>query len=243
MDLIRKSPNKLAVEPTNELAGLTGHSPVPGSIKIPKWYGGFPLRKENEKKTKWDHRGQPANLTIKACNPVLDGFLTGYMVLLENDVEVSNRESQAFLYWREGGPELVTTHSLDQLPKEMLSGEYWEAAYKWSNHWTITPPGGYSLLFTHPLNRQDLPFTTMSGVVDADTYKNPVNFPFLLKKDFEGIIEAGTPIAQVIPIKRESWEMEYLEFSQKNTLKYGLQLRHKLERSYKRQFWNRKDYK
>jgi hypothetical protein len=29
-----------------------------------------------------------------------------------------------------------------------------------------------------------------------------------LQSDWEGIVEAGTPIAQVIPFKRESWKSE-----------------------------------
>ena len=54
-----------------------------------------------------------------------------------------------------------------------------------------------------------MPFTIFSGVVDTDTYQVPVAFPFVLKEpNFEGMIPAGTPIAQVIPFKRESWKME-----------------------------------
>ena len=31
------------------------------------------------------------------------------------------------------------------------------------------------------------------------------NVPFFIKSGFEGVIPAGTPIAQLIPIKREKW--------------------------------------
>ncbi len=37
---------------------------------------------------------------------------------------------------------------------------------KFHNLWTIEAPEGYSLLFTHPVNRFDLPFTTLTGWVD-----------------------------------------------------------------------------
>jgi len=30
-------------------------------------------------------------------------------------------------------------------------------------------PAGYSLLITHPFNRHDLPFVTLTGLVDADS--------------------------------------------------------------------------
>jgi hypothetical protein len=31
----------------------------------------------------------------------------------------------------------------------------------------------------------------------------------LLENDFEGVIEKGTPIAQIIPFKRDSWNAEF----------------------------------
>ena len=46
-------------------------------------------------------------------------------------------------------------------------------------------------------------------MVDTDKYPIPVHFPFLLKKNFEGLIKQGTPIIQVIPFKRESWKSSY----------------------------------
>jgi len=78
---------------------------------------------------------------------------------------------------------------------------------KWHNPWGIKTPPGYSCLFVQPLHRESV-FTIMPGIVDTDTYNNPVNFPFVLNDTkFQGIIPAGTPIAQVIPFKRDSWRM------------------------------------
>jgi hypothetical protein len=76
---------------------------------------------------------------------------------------------------------------------------------KWLNWWAIRCPPGYSLLFVPPLNRPDPRFTIFSGIVDADRYFEYVNFPFVWNEpNYHGIVEAGTPIAQVIPIKRSS---------------------------------------
>ncbi len=48
---------------------------------------------------------------------------------------------------------------------------------KFTNFWTIEAPKGYSVLFAHPANRADLPFTTITGLVDSDLYKdNLVHF-------------------------------------------------------------------
>ena len=47
-------------------------------------------------------------------------------------------------------------------------------------------------------------FTIMDGIVDTDSYNALVNFPFFLNDwSYEGLIPAGTPMAQVIPFKRE----------------------------------------
>ena len=59
---------------------------------------------------------------------------------------------------------------------------------------------------THPLNRLDLPFYTLSGIIDGPyVLLREGNNPFYLKKGFEGLIPQGTPIAQLILIKNEKW--------------------------------------
>jgi hypothetical protein len=82
-------------------------------------------------------------------------------------------------------------------------------------------------------------------VVDTDTYTSPVNFPFTLNDPkFEGLIPAGTPIAQVIPFKREQWEMsfggqqELIEQSQ-----VSIKLQTKFFDRYKTMFRANKEYR
>jgi hypothetical protein len=87
-----------------------------------------------------------------------------------------------------------------------------------------------------------LPFTTITGFVDSDIYNLPIQFPFFIKKGFTGIIEAGTPIAQMIPIKRNNWK---IEVKKENSEKFNI-LSEKylstIKRSYKNNFWFRKKY-
>jgi hypothetical protein len=92
------------------------------------------------------------------------------------------------------------------------------------------------------LNRFDLPFTTTSGIMDSDSYSTSGNLPFFIKKGFTGVIPAGTPIAQLIPIKRTSWTsvpnnngLQYLENLQGETVRSE-------GKSYKKLFWTRKSY-
>jgi hypothetical protein len=71
--------------------------------------------------------------------------------------------------------------------------------------WCIKTPKGYSSLFIHPINRTDLPFYTIGGVLDTDGWGEAGMHPFLLKKGWSGIIPEGTPYMQIIPFKRQDW--------------------------------------
>ena len=86
---------------------------------------------------------------------------------------------------------------------------------KFHNLWTIEAPQGYSLLFTHPANRFDLPFTTLTGLVDCDLYHdNWVHFPAHWHDvNFTGVLPKGTPVAQCTAVKRESWEVQTKAFT------------------------------
>jgi len=82
---------------------------------------------------------------------------------------------------------------------------------KFTNFWTFELPPGYSLLITHPFNRPDLPFTTLTGLVDADRYRdNFINFPAHWRDpDFTGVLAKGTPVAQCLPMKRDVWNASF----------------------------------
>jgi hypothetical protein len=61
------------------------------------------------------------------------------------------------------------------------------------------------------VNRPDLPFTTLTGLVDSDTFHfSPVHFPARWHDlEFTGVLPKGTPVAQCIPVKRETWNATF----------------------------------
>lgn len=183
-----------------------------------------------------------SNSTIKGCIPFLDSLSIGYFAVLSNDIYVNiNSEGLQSFVWNRGG-NLIMSHDLNQISKQQVPDGFSVKPYKFVHNWSIQLPKGYSALFTHPLNREDLPFHTLSGVVDSDIYYEPVHFPFFIKKDFEGVIEAGTPIAQVIPFKRESWNHKILAFDEKRIDAVRAGFQSKIYRVYKKYFWQKKDY-
>lgn len=232
---------KILFFPYTDFAGNTGKKPLPAKKMLPKWFTKMPQFENNSKKFKLFPFNQ-TNATVKWCNPFLDSLTAGYVISLEYDVQVSIEEDGPSFLWNSGGELLVSSHSKNQIPIELIPEGYCNQAFKFRNDWAIKTPKGYSALFVHPLNRTDLPFITLSGFVDTDDYNMPVNFPFILKADFEGIIPAGTPIAQIIPIKRESWNISINEFSLENIKNFSSKFRATIFRAYKNLFWKRKDY-
>ena len=180
---------------------------------IPEWYKGLPA-------TEFLHRGAlEKDLTIKRCIPVLDSLTMGYFLVTVNDYYFSFDEETGEASWsgekmqlgHHSDGKVISTHSLTQLGDMPFSPEYLKFAFKWNSPWIVKTPPGYSCLFTSPLNQSHLPFTSLTGVVDTDTYFQPVLFPFLMKNSFKGLIPKGTPIIQIIPFKRDDWEMDIVD--------------------------------
>ena len=99
------------------------------------------------------------------------------------------------------------------------------------------------MLVTHPINRFDLPFQTLSAVIDGGfTVAGDSNIPFFLKKGFVGVIPQGTPIAQVIPFKQGSWNSELESGLLQEGKLIGQRSHAVLYGWYKKTFWTKKQY-
>lgn len=201
--------------------------PEPVVKNIPEWFKNIDPVIEN-------------NMTIKRCVPVLDAFTTGYIFKTSADVFYDN-ETKRFI--DNGISDTVTYHKDFQLDGWSFDENVEPHPYKWINKFHLKTPKGYSTLFTHPLNRGDLPFITMSSVVDTDRFPLSVQFPFFIKKGFHGLIPAGTPIIQAIPIKRENWESDYGNEEESYEYKDMWKWLEPPMAKYKREFWNRKNYR
>jgi hypothetical protein len=69
-----------------------------------------------------------------------------------------------------------------------------------------------------------------------------IHFPFLLKKGFEGIIPAGTPLAQIIPFKRDNWVSEQEKFDLDTQYAKKRTFWRTFAGSYKANYWTKKKY-
>ena len=83
----------------------------------------------------------------------------------------------------------------------------------------------------------------MSGIIDFDKsiHAQIGNIPFYIKRGFTGNIPAGTPMFQIIPIKREDWQSENQEYSNLFWEK-RIGERKGFADFYKKQVWQKKSF-
>lgn len=190
--------------------------PVAASTGIPTWLKTMPMQAFSATDMRIED-------TVKRCPPFVDAMTSGFLIPLICDLTVKNGEFTWDNDIPPGGTldfqrSPISFHDASQLTGSPLF-EPDRFAIKFHNLWTIEAPEGYALLFTHPLNRFDLPFTTLSGQVDCDSYRDSwIHFPaFWHDLDFEGVLPKGTPVAQCIPVKRERWVIQTEPFTGDDT--------------------------
>ena len=171
--------------------------PVPIKNLIPEWY-------TKAERFYYSKHGEEFP-GLKTCVPFLDGMISGYALVTQEDIYVSKDEDGNLkVEWASGSNFIGERKGMPGHTIPRPAGHE-QNHLVWSGNWGWKTPKGYSTLITHPLNRFDLPFTTLSAIVDTDEYNAWGNIPWFIKTGFEGVIPAGTPYAQLIPIKRDKW--------------------------------------
>lgn len=224
---------------TKEIELLVPH-PKPSRLYIPQWYKDIPFFENKEFKV--NERGQ-ANLTLKSCVPFLDSYNMGYIQETWCDIIIEREKiTNNIIYRYSMKPEIMNHRGIKNYFQ--ISDAFDPVEFIWHQPWIPKLPKGYSMLYTHPLNRYDLPFLSLTGVIDNDVYftEAGANYPFYLKKDFIGIIPAGTPMLQMIPIKRDNWVSDKKEVNSDLKTMAFITLS-KFYGYYKKHFWQKKNYK
>ena len=191
--------------------------PVPAASSLPDWLKAMPPQAVNDLNLREED-------TVKRCPPFLDAMTHGFLFPLICDLKIENGE----ISWDNdalppGGSLAFARAPIAFHGPHQVSGtplfEPDRFLIKFHNLWTIHAPDGYAVLFTHPFNRFDLPFTTLTGLVDCDRYRDSwIHFPARWNDvNFSGVLPKGTPVAQCIPVKRGDWVAQTAPFTTDET--------------------------
>lgn len=234
----------------NNMPHLTENSvscPESSIKNLPEWYKNadkFYINNFNENREILNSNTKTP--TWKACPGIFDSMTMGYVLKTpcditfyldadnEINVKVENPIYRGFCLKR---------NSLHQFVPPFGYHDY---HFAWTADWGIETEKGYSCLYLNPINHFQLPFLNTVGVIDTDQIGSPGSLPFFLIKNWTGTIPAGTPYAQIIPFKREDWQME-IKLESKTEINSRM---HKMLKTfrvpgggvYKNKFWQKKKY-
>lgn len=175
--------------------------PVAARETLPGWLRAMPAQA-------FSHVHGAEVRTVKQCPPFVDAMGHGFVIPLPCDIVVRD----GILSWDWDLPPLsVEAHPRSPIsfhvPAQVSGTPFHRedrAIVKFNSFWTIELEAGYSLFATHPVNREDLPFRLLTGMVDSDRFTDVgILFPAVwIDPGFEGVLPRGTPVAQCFPVAR-----------------------------------------
>lgn len=187
--------------------------PVPASEFWPEWF------RQQKPKNEYEH----AWATVRSCPGILDMLNMGYIIPLWCDYkltkikasvgegvgEIINAETPRSLH--QNGQPLFSAayHPHEQIDNYPFKEDQWKGSFKWMNPWEIKTPKGYSSLVIAPFYHRQDHLEVLTGSIDTDVYHElHINSFFESKVDEEVLFERGMPLCQIIPYKREEYNME-----------------------------------
>ena len=221
--------------------------PYPAVKQLPKWFmDASPYYGDGQK---YPNDGKlhivegVANHTFKKCVPLLDGLSSGYIIPLWADVKVEQQNGFPYIYWKTFS-NIFELHgpASREIPAPV---GYDQVVYKYINAWIPQTPKGYSCLVISPLGYNDLPFKAVPAIVDTDKSTLELVFPMWVKQGFEGIVEHGTPMVQIIPFKRDNWESTF-DYYEDGEYQYVIQeknINRTIVGHYLKNHWSKKKFK
>ena len=220
-------------------AELIVDPPVPAKKIISDWYKNTP-RFLNDSGPIIEN-GEVTNNSIKACLPFYDAMTHGYIQQTWCDIHIDMKDGFV-KYNFSCGPEIISHR--DEVSMD-IPDYLFPAEFSWKIPWMPKLPKGWSILITPPLNRLELPFVSPSGIIDSDSFYHVFygNYPFYIKNNFSGIIPKGTPMYQMTPIKRESWNSTTLNLSDDERTKLTAKRNSYFFSPYKKMFYKKKFFK
>lgn len=198
-------------EARDEYAWKVAERPYPATQAVPDWWKAMtPYSKsdDNPDGNKLIVRNGTSNAGPKKCVPMLDALTSGYIIPLWSDVQVKNDGMNKIITWRVMAP-VFEEHGMQARTDVQTPVGFNQQVFKFMNQWRIITPKGYSCLVVQPFGYRQTGVQAIPAVIDTDKNSLEILPPVWFSKQFEGILEKGTPMVQIIPFKRSDWNAEY----------------------------------
>jgi hypothetical protein len=150
--------------------------------------------------------GTKEHPTLKTCNGFLDQMTTGFVLPCWSDYKIHALDDGNLDWIAASQVANIESHSREQ----MWNGFYEDYAnVKLISPWFINDKSGIKFAWVPPMwNNQPDNVKNMTGVIDF-TYQNVTNVVLMLKKNTKLELEAGEPLAQMIPLTERKVELKH----------------------------------
>ena len=194
--------------------------PLPARAALPDWLRAMPNGAFSPT------HGQEVR-TVKQCPPFVDAMAYGFIMPLPCDVMVQD----GALSWNWDVPK----PSIYAHPRSPISFHVPEQAagaplfhpdrvlVKFNSFWTVQLEPGWSLFATHPVNRDDLPFRLVTGLVGSAPLSALGQQFTAVWTDpaVSGVLPRGTPVAQCFAVPRAAPELVVEPLSPEQAAQYA----------------------
>lgn len=214
--------------------------PEPAANHPPPWMKDMPSLNEEIRKFHW--RGSN---TMKVCSGILDSISMGYIVFSPCDFDIVTTDGKYNV--ETNWPDKFIDIFVPALSEDYIFPEkHKQIFFKVTLPYRIKTSPGTSCLITQIKWRPEINHRVVEGSVDTDDFYSDLHFVFSMEENSRLHIKKGDPLLQIIPYKREKWEMHVeaktTEIENKISAQYYNLRSHKLF-GYFKEFWKKKEYK
>jgi hypothetical protein len=230
--------------PANNILIGTAPEPEPTTLNIPSWWKEQPTTINGEQ-----HIVDGSyKFTVKKCQAIFDALATGYVLKAPVDIFIDSKkerhEAQVPYDWKHASPLIISSHPREQVSMMPIDKSiFMPDILRIHPLWVVKTPPGYSTLFLPPMHGKDLPIEMVPGVIDTDTFVTDGHLSFFVKRNFNGVIKQGTPIAQILPFKREDWDHIIHDYDANTIERQRKKIRSTFSNGYRMKFWSKKEYR
>lgn len=192
--------------------------PIPAKDCLPKWYSNMPPAK-----TCYNFE-ESATKSIKGCVPVSDYLTSGYIIPniyevtiedkfinFKKDMTISTAKHANTYDVPDQGlvlPREINVYMAEECPVESHNKKIKRNYFRFDTEWAIQTPPGYSCLIFQPYYFFEEKYHILPAIVDTDEFNKRIPVVGYCGTDEFLRISPGTPLLQVVPFKRDEWEME-----------------------------------